>query len=49
MCVILILAAENWRQQTSNLQGFPVLTQRAPEKQLKKRFEKIKKVVDKLP
>ena len=38
MCVILILAAENWRQQTLNLQGFPVLAQRAPEKQLEKKI-----------
>ena len=37
-CDILIFAAENWRQQTSNLQGFPVLTQRAPEKQLEKKI-----------
>ncbi len=49
---ILIYAAEVRRQKTLNLQGFPVLTLRAPEKlswkKDSKSFEKNKKVVDKL-
>ena len=39
VCVILIFAAEKTAAKTLNLQGFPVLTLRAPEKNLEKRFK----------
>ena len=39
VCVILIFVAEKTAAKTLNLQGFPVLTPSAPEKNLEKRFK----------